>query len=264
MTGAGPASEQSLAVFLCASSAAAAVFLLLPPRPLRTPQRRGGHGPASAHGPAGAASSAVAVEQDLLLRHRAGLSMLAAAAAFVFLGGWLGAVAAVVATNVAWRVLGAREPAATRRLRDRLSGQLPHGVDLLAVTLNAGASPSAALAMVAEAVEEPLAAELGAVERSLALGRDPAQVWRELGTRPGLGPLGRAMVRAVETGASVSDALHRLAGDLHDAARADAESRARSVGVRAAAPLGLCLLPAFVLTGVVPLVAATVTDLLRW
>jgi hypothetical protein len=32
--------------------------------------------------------------------------------------------------------------------------------------------------------------------------------------------------------------------------------------VRAAAPLGLCLLPAFVLVGVVPLVASTVAALL--
>ena len=44
--------------------------------------------------------------------------------------------------------------------------------------------------------------------------------------------------------------------------RSEAEARARTVGVRAAAPLGLCLLPAFVLVGVVPLVAGTVASLL--
>jgi hypothetical protein len=36
------------------------------------------------------------------------------------------------------------------------------------------------------------------------------------------------------------------------------ESRARAVGVKAAVPLGVCLLPAFVLVGVVPLVAGAV------
>jgi hypothetical protein len=70
------------------------------------------------------------------------------------------------------------------------------------------------------------------------------------------------MARAVETGASVSDALRRLAEDLQAVSRSEAEARARTVGVRAAAPLGLCLLPAFVLVGVVPLVAGTVASLL--
>jgi hypothetical protein len=38
-------------------------------------------------------------------------------------------------------------------------------------------------------------------------------------------------------------------------ARAEVEARAKTVEVRAAAPLGACFLPAFVLLGVVPLVA---------
>ncbi len=37
--------------------------------------------------------------------------------------------------------------------------------------------------------------------------------------------------------------------------------RARRVGVRAAVPLGLCLLPAFLLIGIVPVVAGLVSDL---
>lgn len=260
--GAGP--DLPAAVLVCAVSAAAGVALLWPPRPTGDPVRASPRPPGSGGEAAAAVGSTVTAEHDLLLRHRPGICLLAAAAAFVFLGGWLGAVGSAVAAVTAWRVLGAREPARVRRERDQLSRQLPHAVDLLAVTLSAGASPPSALAMVADAVEQPLSGELHAVERGLTLGRDPVQVWRELAARPGLGPLGRTMVRAVETGASVSDALHRLASDLHDAARAQAEARARSVGVRAAAPLGLCLLPAFVLTGVVPLVAATVAGLLRW
>ena len=140
-------------------------------------------------------------------------------------------------------------------LRSMLAG-------LLAVTLASGASPSSALTAVAAAVEGPIAAELRSAVHGLRLGRDPARVWRELSSRPGMAALGRAMARAVETGASVSDALHRLAEDLHASARLEGERKARTVGVRAAAPLGLCLLPAFVLLGVVPLVASTVSALL--
>ena len=57
------------------------------------------------------------------------------------------------------------------------------------------------------------------------------------------------------------EAVERLADDLTGAARATVEDRARAVGVKAAVPLGLCLLPAFVLLGIVPLVAGCVGGL---
>ena len=42
------------------------------------------------------------------------------------------------------------------------------------------------------------------------------------------------------------------ADELREQRRASARERARSVGVKTAAPLGLCFLPAFVLIGIVP------------
>lgn len=190
------------------------------------------------------------------------VSVLAALAPVVLVGGVVGLLAGPVVGGAVWRTLRAREPTAARRHREQVSGALPHVVDLLAVALASGASPGAALATVAAAVGPPVARELRAVEHGLALGRDPVRVWKEAAAVPGLEALGHAMVRAVDTGASVADALHRLAEDLHAAERLTAETRARSVGVRVAAPLGLCLLPAFVLVGVVPLVAGTVAALL--
>lgn len=201
-------------------------------------------------------------DEDLVGRHRSAISLLAGAAPFVLVGGVAGALGAVVAVIVVHRLLGARLPAAERRRRAEVARSLPNVVDLMAVTLSAGTSPTHALLAVAEALDGPASLELRAAERGLALGRDPATVWREMAERPGLAPLGRVMARAVDSGASVSDALHQLAEDLQAAARLDADSRARSVGVRVAAPLGICLLPAFVLVGVVPLVASTVSTLL--
>ena len=61
--------------------------------------------------------------------------------------------------------------------------------------------------------------------------------------------------------ASVTTAGARLARELRERARAEVESRARSVSTRAAAPLGVCFLPAFVLLGIVPLVAGLVGSL---
>jgi hypothetical protein len=63
------------------------------------------------------------------------------------------------------------------------------------------------------------------------------------------------MARAHQSGASVRDAVAGLAVELAAQSAARAEARARSVEVRAAAPLGACFLPAFVLLGVVPMVA---------
>jgi hypothetical protein len=59
----------------------------------------------------------------------------------------------------------------------------------------------------------------------------------------------------------VAAVVERLADDLAETGRAEVEQRARTVGVRAAVPLGLCLLPAFLLLGIVPLVASLVSGL---
>mgnify|MGYP006196629357 CR=1 FL=1 len=247
-------------ILVTAGLVAFAVALAMP-RPAATRLGKGVWSPSARPDPE-AGEPRVDKRDDLVGRHRAVISLLAGAAPLVMVGGAVGVVCGVLAAVVVYRVLGAREPAHERRHREMVVRSLPQVVDLLAVTLASGASPSSALTAVADAVEGPIAAELRSAVHGLRLGRDPARVWRELSSRPGMAALGRAMARAVETGASVSDALHRLAEDLHASARLEGERKARTVGVRAAAPLGLCLLPAFVLLGVVPLVASTVSALL--
>ncbi len=200
--------------------------------------------------------------RDPTVRHHLVVSAAAGLAPVLFLGGPVGVAGGLVVAVLVHRTLSRREPASARRRREAVARSLPHVVDLLAVALAAGAAPSTAFGSVADAVGGPVAEELDTVRRGLVLGRDPVQVFDDLARRPGLAPLGRALARAVETGASVSDTLHRLADDVAASARQDSEARARTVGVRAAAPLGLCLLPAFVLVGVVPLVAGAVGSLL--
>ena len=78
---------------------------------------------------------------------------------------------------------------------------------------------------------------------------------------PQLAPLGRALVRAGRSGASVTHEVVRLGDELARRSRAAVEERARGVGVKAAVPLGLCLLPSFVLIGVVPLVVSLLATL---
>jgi Flp pilus assembly protein TadB len=187
----------------------------------------------------------------------------AALGAAAFVGGVPGVLVSVPAAGATWWATGRMEAPAARRRREQLTAAVPHVVDLMAACLAAGLSPSAAVQQIAAAVEPPVQEELAGLAARLRLGMDPVTVWRELARHPQLGGLGRSVSRAVESGASVADAMQRLAEDLRSRARADVESRARTVGVKAAIPLGVCLLPAFILVGVVPLVAGLVSVLLR-
>ena len=126
---------------------------------------------------------------------------------------------------------------------------------MLADALRAGQSPTEALELVTRALPGPAADRLAAVVPRLRLGVEPSTVWDGLAADAALGPLGRALARAEATGAPVVSAVGRLADALAEDVRGDIEDRARAVGVKAALPLGLCLLPSFVLLGIVPVVA---------
>ncbi|MDQ6933783.1 MAG: type II secretion system F family protein [Actinomycetota bacterium] len=196
-------------------------------------------------------------EQEAALRRLrapiAGMAFLGGA--FFVGGGVLGTVVGLAAAGLTWRTLGAAESPATRQRRERLHRDLPVGIDLLAACLDAGGAPESSLRLVAEALGGPVADEFLAVHHRLVLGVDPALVWRDVAVHPELGPLGRAIGRANESGASITTAVRGQAAELRSRDRTEVEIRAKSIEVKAAAPLGLCFLPAFVLLGVVPLVA---------
>src|SRR5690606_33397416 len=148
-----------------------------------------------------------------------------------------------------------------RRAQEAALRELPHLIGLLAAGLKAGAAPPAALEAACRALPGPAADLMADLRPRLVWGADPAEVWSDLADDPVLGPLGRTLTRAHETGASVAEGIESLAGNLAAEARAAVEDRARAVGVRAALPLGVCLLPAFLLLGIVPSVAGLVSQL---
>ncbi|MCW2756743.1 MAG: type secretion system protein [Nocardioidaceae bacterium] len=194
-------------------------------------------------------------DESLLRRHRLLLACLSGAGVAVFFGGVVGVVAGVAAGCWSWRALGRAESPAAARRRRAVDHDLPPAVDLFAGALRTGAAPGPALGLVAEAIGGPVGEAFAGVQRRLELGTDPAVVWRDLGAAGPLSPVGRALARAHDSGASVATAADRLATELRERGAAQVEARARSVSSRAAAPLGACFLPAFVLLGIVPLVA---------
>lgn len=208
-----------------------------------------------------AAPPLAAARQGWARRFRPLLSLLAGAGALTLVGGAVGLLAAPVAVVACWIVVDRVEPADVRHRRELMRRDLPHLVRLLGAALAAGAAPERAVAAVADALPGPAGERLAGVAARLRLGADPAAVWQGLAAEPALAPLGRAMVRGHLAGTSVVASIERLADELGRAARAEAEDRARRVGVKAAVPLGLCLLPAFVLIGIVPLVGGLLTSL---
>ncbi|GAA2139469.1 hypothetical protein GCM10009844_08250 [Nocardioides koreensis] len=228
---------------LCAGAAAGLAVPLRARAPVEAPARTQ---PAAAGG---------------LRRLRLLWSLLAGAGAWLFVDGTAGAVAGAVVATGAWVVVGRAETPEARRTREQIRRDLPHLVTLFAATLRAGAAPGDGVALVCTALPGAASERLSGVAARLALGVDPVQVWESLADDADLAPLGRTLARSQATGAAVVPAVERLAADLARRTRAEVEDRARAVGVKAALPLGLCLLPAFVLVGIVPLVAGLLESL---
>ncbi|KRF00943.1 hypothetical protein ASG88_11105 [Nocardioides sp. Soil777] len=192
---------------------------------------------------------------------RALFSALAGCGAGLLLGPPGGLVAGPLAVGAAWVALDRSETRVVREARASAARDLPHLVDLLAATLRSGAAPAGALASVCAACPGAAAERLDPVLARLRVGLPAAEVWRLLSLDAVLAPLGHTLARAEASGSSVADAIERLADDLEREALASVEDRARAVGVRAAVPLGLCLLPAFILIGIVPTVAGLLATL---
>ena len=239
---------------LAALLAAAAVLVLLAPgdrsRLVRALPPTGARGP-----------TAPRVPLDPTLAACALTGIAAALLLPLPLGPALGAGLAVAGP----RALSRLEPRAARQQRDRLLGELPLALDLLASCLAGGAPLGSAARAVAAALPGPVGDRLAAVAASLDVGSPVTEAWALLaGPAPDdpLAPAARALARAAVGGAPVAEAVSRLAADARADAAGRGEEAARRVGVLAVAPLGMCFLPAFVLLGVVPVVVGLAAPLL--
>lgn len=254
-----------------ASCTAAAILLVTGARPgvarltaLSQQMKRNPQAPPSPPGSLPRASSlvpsGVASAMDSVLasaRGRAGAGLCVALAGFLFVGGALGVILGAGLGVGAWYGLGRLEPRSVVRDRERTIGVLPLAADMVAAAIAAGCPPVVAVETVGAAIGGPLGRALTDAAAVSSVGAEPARVWARLAAEPASRPLARALAAAVTRGTSPGPALRRAAADARDAARWAGEARARSLGARAAAPLGLCFLPAFVLLGVVPIIATS-------
>jgi len=133
-------------------------------------------------------------------------------------------------------------------------------LDLIAAALDVGLSPVGALAAVAAGVTEPDRSRLRRALAMAEIGGDAA--WRMLADDPMVGPLAHALERSERSGSPIAAAVRGLADEHRRETRSARLAEARRVGVRTAAPLGVCFLPAFFLIAIVPTVIALVRSAL--
>ncbi|QES31638.1 hypothetical protein DEJ47_20565 [Streptomyces venezuelae] len=189
----------------------------------------------------------------------------AASAAFVLVGGVLGALAAPVVGYLAWRHVRQRRASspAGRDEAQEAARQLPLVADLLAACIASGASPLAAAHAVGESLQGPVGVRLSRGAAEVRLGGEPSDAWRHLAAIPGAAPLARLLERAGDSGAPTADPVARLAADARANRARAATAEARKAAVLMTAPVGLCFLPAFVAVGVLPVVIGLAEGLLQ-
>jgi tight adherence protein C len=157
--------------------------------------------------------------------------------------------------------LKARQQA--RVARAQVEADLPEMVDLLRLGVGAGLTVTLAVAAVARRSAGPVGRGLAeaavAVERGQRLADALDDLPRTLGEA--VRPLASTLAASERYGHPIGPALERLAAECRADQRRRAEAAARRVPVLLLFPLVVCILPAFALLTVAPLVAGALRSL---
>jgi len=136
------------------------------------------------------------------------------------------------------------------RVEDRkkqVLGALSDTLDLLTISVEAGLSLNAAIAMVVRNVPGVLSQEFGRMLQEIQLGVPRSDAFRHLAERTDVDELNAfalAMVQADVFGVSVASVLRTQAAQLRIKRRQAIEAKAAQTPVKIVFPLILCILPA--------------------
>lgn len=186
------------------------------------------------------------------------LALVAAAAAVA-----LGPAAGLLALSGVVGAVVVRRRSRKRQRMLQVERHLPEVIDLLGLVVGAGRPTVTALADIGPRVSEPFRSELLALVRRTTAGEPFVESARRL--RESLGSSVSSVVHAVTAaeidGTPLRPALQRAADEAHRRRRVRAQEAARRVPVLMLFPLVFCVLPAFCLLTVVPLLLTTISDL---
>ncbi|MGO4956798.1 type II secretion system F family protein [Luteococcus sp. Sow4_B9] len=136
--------------------------------------------------------------------------------------------------------------------------QLPQVLDLLASALEAGLPLRTAAREVARVGPQPGCRALQRVNSRVMVGVDESGAWLALTEDPVWADVATDLASSAATGSAVAATVRDHAADARARSHEVRIRRARAMGVRSVLPLMACFLPAFLLTGVVPIVAGLV------
>jgi tight adherence protein C len=167
------------------------------------------------------------------------------------------AVGAAVLTT--WRAR-----ADLRMQQTQLAADTPDVIDLLRLAVGSGLNLRLALAAAASRSPPSWRPTLLTIDQRLALGEPLVVSFDDAGRRLGDGAgrhLLRVLAAAERDGTPLLPALTRLADDARVDRRRAGEEAARRLPVKLLFPLVLCVLPAFVLLALAPLLASALGSL---
>ena len=160
---------------------------------------------------------------------------------------WLGAIAIAV-----YRVHRSRRK---RKAFASTTTQINDATDMLAVLLLSGLSTPQAFQQLHRYLDEPTRTVFHDCSQLLTHGSRFHDVVRQLSTTLGnpAFALCEALLASERDGVAVGPLLERLSAVTRQQRRQELDAAARQLPVRMAIPLVVCVLPSFVLLGVVPL-----------
>jgi len=195
---------------------------------------------------------------DPMADRRVGATLVAAVAVAVLVGPLL----VPVVVGGGWASGRITRRSARLRHERAVRTTLPDAVDLFRVAVGAGLSVHQAVDVVAVRAPDPVGATLREARRRVSLGvrlGDALDALDELGDPAA--PLAAGLRGAARYGTPLGPSLERVGADARVLRRRRAEEDARRLPVQLLFPLVLCVLPAFGLLAVVPLLVASVGSL---
>ena len=168
----------------------------------------------------------------------------------------------VLAILSAARVLAGPRKKGRQRQRD-WAANVPDLVELVRLALGSGCTTHLSLLMIADHAGGPIGSMLQRTSRALREGSSTADALAELQERVGASvrPLCSALIGSERYGLPLAATLEALAVEARLARRRDAELRSRRLPVLLIFPLVVCILPAFALLTVVPLLGGGLSSL---
>ena len=145
----------------------------------------------------------------------------------------------------------------------RIRHHLPEAIEMLVLLLQSGSSATAAMRELCDVVDPVLQPAHAAVVHRLDRGQRLADALMELPRHLGVGA--RGLVDTIATadryGLELAPVLDTLAAEARAGRRRLADADARTLSVKLSFPLVTCILPAFLMTSIIPALAGSLLAL---